>query len=383
MAESKTSSEPRERDPFRTINPPLHRASTVLYPTYEEFLKADQPPYHGKVYGTFGSPVQLELERALEELEGGYACRVCPSGYDAICVVLMALTRSDDHILISDNVYGPTRHFCQRVLGKYRVEVETLPPTIGADVEPYIKPNTRLIYLESPGSNTFELQDVPAVTEVARSKGIVTALDNTWATPLFFKPFDHGVDISIHSGSKYMGGHSDALLGSITTNEAVFEKISRFYDAMEKFASPESCYAILKGLKTLELRLARHRSSALAIAAWLQEHPAVETVIHPALDSHPEHALWKRNFSGASGVFSFLLKDEPTRAGLSSLMDPMRVFKIGLSWGGFQSLIKAGKVTDRTHPFRYQDRTMIRLSVGLEEIDAMKADLADALDRLR
>ena len=207
MAESKL-------DPFQTINPPIHRASTVLYETYETyetFLEADQAPYHGKLYGTFGSPVQLELEKALAELEGAYACRVCHSGFDAIGVVLMAFTQSGDHILVCDNIYGPTRAFCDRVLAKYRVDVDYVPPTIGADIERFIKPNTKLIYLESPGSNTFELQDVPAVVEVARTRGIVTVLDNTWATPIFFKPFEHGVDISIHSGSKYIAGHSDAL----------------------------------------------------------------------------------------------------------------------------------------------------------------------------
>ena len=372
-----------EVDPFLTVNPPLHRASTVLYETYESYLKADRKPYHGKLYGTYGSPVQIELENALAELEGGHACRVCHSGLDAIATVLMAFTRSGDHILVCDNVYGPTRDFGDRVLTKYGVEVEYLSPTIGSDVERFLKPNTRLVYLESPGSNTFELQDVPAVVEIARAKNVVTVVDNTWATPLFFRPFERGVDVSIHSASKYIAGQSDTLLGTITTNEERFTELEAFYETIERFASPESCYTALKGLRTLPVRLTQHQVAALEIAKWLEGHPAVETVIHPALESHPEHRLWRRDMTGASGVFGFVLKKEPSRAELSTFLDPMQVFAIGLSWGGFQSLIKAGRVTDRVHPFRYRDRTIFRLSVGLEDVERMKADLGEALDRIR
>jgi cystathionine beta-lyase len=369
--------------PFLTVNPPVHRASTVLYETYESYLEADRRPYHGKLYGTYGSPVQLELESALAELEGGHGCRVCHSGLDAIETVLLAFTRSGDHILLCDNVYGPTRDFGDRVLAKYGVEVEYLPPTVGSDVERFLKPSTRLIYLESPGSNTFEIQDVPAVAEIAKAKSIVTVLDNTWATPLFFRPFEHGVDISIHSASKYIAGQSDTLLGAITASEARFPELAAFYETIERFASPESCYTALKGLRTLPVRLARHQTAALEIATWLSKHPSVETVIHPALESHPEHHLWRRDMTGASGVFGFVLKKEPSRADLSKFLDPMRVFAIGLSWGGFQSLIKAEPVTGRVHPCRYRDRTLFRLSIGLEDVEPMKADLGKALDRIR
>jgi len=371
-----------EADPFLTVNPPVHRASTVLYESYESYLKADRKPYHGKLYGTYGSPVQLELENALAELEGGHACRVCHSGLDAIETVLMAFTRSGDHILVCDNVYGPTRDFGDRVLAKYGVEVEYLPPTIAGDVERFLKPNTRLVYLESPGSNTFEIQDIPAVVEISRAKNIVTVLDNTWATPLFFRPFEYGVDVSIHSASKYIAGQSDTLLGTITTNEERFAELEAFYETIERFASPESCYTALKGLRTLPVRLAQHQAAALEIAKWLERHPSVETVIHPALESHPEHHLWRRDMTGASGVFGFILEKELPRAELSTFLDPMQVFAIGLSWGGFQSLIKAVRVTDRVHPFRYRDRTILRLSIGLEDVERMKADLGEALDRI-
>jgi cystathionine beta-lyase len=284
---------------------------------------------------------------------------------------------------VCDNVYGPTRDFGDRVLAKYGVEVEYLPPTTGSEVERFLKPSTRLLYLESPGSNTFELQDIRAVVEVAKAKSLLTVLDNTWATPLFCRPFELGVDVSIHSASKYIAGQSDTLLGTITTNEERFVELESFYETIERFAAPESCYTALKGLRTLPVRLKQHQAAALEIADWLQQHPAVETVIHPALESHPEHHLWRRDMTGASGVFGFLLKKEPPREAISRFLDPMEVFRIGLSWGGFQSLIKPVRVTDRVHPFRYRDRTIFRLSVGLEDVELMKSDIGEALDRIR
>jgi len=379
----KTTPGDPEPDQFLTVNPPIHRASTVLYESYEDYLRADRRPYHGKLYGTYGSPVQLELESALAELEGGHACRACHSGLDAIETVLMAFTRSGDHALLCDNVYGPTRDFSDRVLAKYGVEVEYLPPTVGSDVDRFLKPNTRILYLESPGSNTFELQDVPAVVEAVKTRNVVTVLDNTWATPLFCRPFELGVDVSIHSASKYIAGQSDTLLGTITANEERFAELESFYETIERFASPESCYTALKGLRSLSVRLAHHQAAGLEVARWLEEHTAVETVIHPALVSHPEHHLWLRHMKGASGVFGFILKKEPSREEVSRFLDAMDVFRIGLSWGGFQSLIKPVRVTDRVHPFRYRDRTIFRLSIGLEEVGRMKTDIGEALDRIR
>jgi len=372
-----------EPDPFLTVNPPIHRASTVLYETYEDYLRADRKPYHGKLYGTYGSPVQLELERALAGLEGGHACRVCHSGLDAIETALMAFTRSGDHVLVCDNVYGPTRDFGDKVLAKYGVEVEYVPPTVGSDIERFLKPNTRLVYLESPGSNTFELQDVPAVAAAAKARNVVTVLDNTWATPLFLRPFEKGVDVSIHSASKYIAGQSDTLLGTITANEERFPELESFYETIERFAAPESCYTTLKGLHTLPVRMKQHQAAGLEIARWLAAHAAVETVIHPALESHPEHHLWRRDMTGASGVFGFILEKDPSREEISRFLDRMKVFRIGLSWGGFQSLIKAVRVKDRVHPLRYRDRTIFRLSVGLEDAERMKVDLGEALDRIR
>lgn len=367
---------------FRGVNPPIHLASTVLYDTYESFLEAERPPYHGKLYGTYGSPVQLELERSLCELEGGFQTRACHSGFDAIGTVLMAFASTGDHLLVCDSVYGPTRDFCTRVLSRYGVEVEYVPATVGEDIASCLRPSTRLIYLESPGSNTFELQDVPAVAAVARERGVVTVLDNTWSTPLLFDAFAHGVDVTIHSASKYIVGHSDTLLGTITAREEHFPAIEAFYETTERFAAPESCYRALKGLQTLWTRLSVQSGVALDLARWLSGRDEVDRVLYPALESHPEHELWRRDFTGASAVFGFTLTQEPDREAWSRFLDPMSVFELGLSWGGYQSLIKVGKATDRSLPSRYEDQTIVRLSVGLEEPDSLREDLDRAFHRL-
>jgi len=370
---------------FGTVNPPVHHASTVLYDSYEAFLDADRAPYHGKLYGTFGSPVQLALEKELATIEGGYRSLVCHSGFDAIGVVLMAFTKASDHILVSDNVYGPTRDFCSRVLRKYGVDVDYFSPGSPDAAEALVKPSTKLIYLESPGTGTFEVSDVPRFVAIARKHGLISVLDNTWATPLYFKSFEYGIDVSIHSGSKYIAGHSDVLLGTMTANEERFPELLSFYEATERFAAPDSCYQALKGLQTLPVRLARHEASAGAMASFLEEHPAVSDVLYPALESHPEHDLWKRDFLGASGVFGFTLKSEPSREQLSTFIDPMRSFALGLSWGGFQSLVSVipkGSPAGRVHPHRYRDKTIVRLSIGLENVDELEEDVADALARL-
>ena len=269
MSKAKDDRNPGEEG-FRGVNPPIHLASTVLYDTYESFLEAERTPYHGKLYGTYGAPVQLELERALCELEGGFQTRVCHSGFDAIGTVLMAFASAGDHVLVCDSVYGPTRDFCTRVLSRYGVEVEYVPPTVGEDIASYLRPRTRLVYLESPGSNTFELQDVPAVTAVARERGVATLLDNTWSTPLHFDAFAHGIDVTVHSASKYIVGTSDTLLGSITANAEHFPTIESFYETTERFAAPESCYRTLKGLHTLPARLRAQSEVALELARWLE-----------------------------------------------------------------------------------------------------------------
>src|ERR1700721_1139000 len=295
--------------PVRTITPPIYKASTVLFDSYEDLKKADAGRYEGVTYGTGRLPTQREFENSMAALEGGYCTRAFQSGIAAISGTLLAFTKQGDHILLCDNIYGPTRRFCTQILRKFGVQTDFVPPTVGQDVEKYIKAETRLIFLESPGTGTLEIQDIRAVTEVARRRGLITIVDNTWATPLYMNPFALGADVSIHAISKYIAGYSDVLLGTATATE---------------------------------------------------EHA---DVLHPALPGHPQHALWLRDFTGSSGLFSFTLKAEPTKAQMSRFVDGLRHFGIGYSWGGFKSLITAGFPT-RTLPPRYAGRTIIRLSIG-------------------
>lgn len=366
---------------YHSINPPIYHASTVLFDDYVELKAAGQGQYDGFTYGTDGSPTQQAFERAMTELEGGYRTRAFPSGLLAITSTLQAFLQSGDHLLICNSVYGPVRRFAANVLDKFGVKTSYFPANIGADIEAYITPQTRFILLESPGSNTFEVQDVPAVVKVARQHGILTAIDNTWATPLFFQPFAHGVDISIHSVTKYISGHSDVLLGSVTVTEACYERFQRLCRALEIFAPQDACYLALRGLKTLKVRLRQHETAALELATWLQGKAAVEAVLHPALPSHPEHAVWQRDFTGSSGIFSFVLQPEYEEEAVARFVDSLELFGIGYSWGGFKSLVTAGKFA-QSDISRYRDRWMIRLNVGLEDVADLKADVQQALAKL-
>ncbi len=367
---------------YHCINPPIYHASTVLFESYAELCSANQGQYDGFTYGTDGSPTQRAFEEAMRDLEGGYFTRAFPSGLLAITSVLQAFLQSGDHLLVCNSVYGPVRRFAANVLAKFGVTTSYFPANCGADIELYIRPETRFILLESPGSNTFEIQDVPAVTEVARRHGILTAIDNTWATPLFFKPFDHGIDISIHSVTKYISGHSDVLLGTATVTQACYERFYKLCRSLEIFAPQEACYLALRGLKTLKVRLAQHAASALELATWLEGQGAVEAVLHPALPAHPEHAIWKRDFTGASGIFSFVLKPQYGQEAVERFVDALELFGIGYSWGGFKSLVTAGRFA-QSELSRYGDRWIIRLNIGLEEVEDLKADVAQALLRLQ
>lgn len=365
----------------KTVNPPLYTGSTVLFDNYEDFLLAGKGQYEGIVYGTDRLPTQRAFEEAMQRLEGGALTRAFQSGINAIINGFLAFTSSGDHILICDNVYGPTRRFCRKVLTRYGVEVGFMPPAVGADIVSLIRPNTKVIFLESPGSNTFEIQDIPAITKIARSKGIVTMLDNTWATPLYLRPFDLDVDISIQSVTKYICGHSDVLLGAVTVNQQYAGTFDRFYQVMETFASPQDCYLALRGLRTLEVRLQRHSHSAMMIAEWLQQHELVEQVLHPALASHPQHQLWQRDFSGSSGLFAFLFKKEYTDEEIGNFINTLQHFGLGYSWGGFKSLITAGRY-QRSTQSDFSGRTVIRLNIGLEDPEDLITDLTHGVEQL-
>jgi len=365
----------------KTINPPVHHASTVLFENYADLRAAARDEYSGVSYGTAGLPVQRAFENAMTELEGGAITKAFQSGINAITTALMAFTRSGDHILVVDNVYGPTRRFCDRTLAKFGVRTEYLPSAVGADVQAHIKPETSLIFLESPGSNTFEIQDTPAITAIAREREIVTIMDNTWATPHFLKPFDLGVDVIIQSVTKYISGHSDVLLGTVTVQADRVDAFRRFCRTMELYASPDDCYLALRGLKTLALRLSHHETAALKLATWLAGLDIVQHVLHPALPEHPQHDLWQRDFTGSTGLFGFILKQEYPEEKVAAFIDALQLFGLGFSWGGYKSLMTVGKYR-RTAASDYSERTVFRVNVGMEDADDLIADLKNGLRHL-
>jgi len=366
----------------RTVNPPLYTGSTVLFDSYEDLMLANSGGYAGITYGTDRLPTQRAFEEVLKNFENGHLTRAFQSGISAITNTLLAFTVSGDHILVCQNVYGPTAHFCQKSLTKYNINVTFVPPAVGVERDGYIEKNTRLIFLESPGSNTFEIQDIPAITELAQAKGIITVLDNTWATPLYLKPFDLGIDISVQSVTKYIAGHSDVLLGAVTVNEKCSEVFAEYYKVMEIFASPHDCYLALRGLKTLPVRLKQHEASALQIANWLQTAELVDRVIHPALPVHPQHRIWQRDFSGSSGLFAFTFKENYSSEQIAAFINSLELFGIGYSWGGFKSLITAGKFS-RTAESEYYGKNMIRLNIGLEDAEDLMQDLARGFDIMK
>lgn len=361
----------------RTINSPVYNGSTVLLDSYEDLALVNSGQYDGITYGTDRLPTQREFEEALRGFEGGQLTRAFQSGLSAITNTLFAFTQSGDHILVCENVYGPTARFCRKVLAKYNIEVTFLSAAAGQEIHDQIRPNTRLVYLESPGSNTFEIQDIRAITAIAAENDIITVLDNTWATPLYLKPFSLGVDVSIQSVTKYISGHSDLLLGAVTVNEKWASHFADYYKVMENFASPQDCYLALRGLRTLPVRLRQHENSALKIADWLETVELVEKVIHPALPSHPQHHLWKRDFSGSTGLFAFTFKDSVSDDQVAMFINSLKLFGIGYSWGGFKSLVTAGKYP-RSAALEYAEKTIVRLNIGLEDADDLRADLENA-----
>ena len=368
----------RDSSTATTINPPLYRGSTVLFNCYEDMVKAAAHQYDGITYGTDRLPTQRQFEEAMRQLEGSAITRIFPSGINAIQSALLAFAKAGDHILVCDNAYGPGQRFCRKILARYQVAHTVVPPNVGADIEQYIRPETRCILLESPGSLTFELQDIPAITAIARRNNIVTILDATWATPLFLKPFALGVDVTIHSVTKYIAGYSDVLAGTVSVNDRHAGEFERFYQVMESYTPAEECYLALRGLHTLATRLRQHERSALAIASWLSSHPLVDEVLHPALPQHPEHHIWKRDFTGSSGLFGFTCKEDYTTAQLARFIDSLQLFALGYSWGGYKSLLTAAK-TGRATPCRYAGKTIVRLNIGLEDAGDLMNDLEHGL----
>jgi cystathionine beta-lyase len=371
------------RDPeshFGVVNPPIYRASTILYPTVAALEAPRQ--VRGVYYGRGGTPTTFALEDAIAALDGAHGAVITGSGKTAIAQALLAFLRAGDHLLMVDSAYAPTRQFCDRVLSRFGVETTYYDPLIGAGIEQVIRPNTRVIFLESPGSLTFEVQDVPAITGVARGRGVLTMLDNTWATPLYFKAFNHGIDVSIQAATKYTGGHSDLMMGIVTCTEMLYEPLRKGMYDLGSYVSPDDCYQALRGLRTLSVRLERHQANALRLATWLRGRPEVARVLYPALPDDPGHALWRRDFLGASGLFGVILRP-CSKAAVAAMVEGLELFGMGYSWGGYESLIIP------TQPERYRTATTwqaegpcLRIHAGLEDPDDLIADLAAGFERL-
>jgi cystathionine beta-lyase len=369
------------RDPHRFhgfVNTPIYRGSTVLFPTLAAIEANDQE----FTYGRLGSPTVRALEAAIAELEGGHATLLTPSGLSAVATTFLALLSAGDHVLISDSVYRPTRRFADHALKRFGVETTYYDPRIGERIAGLLRPNTKLVFTESPGSQTFEVQDLPAIAAAAHAHGALVALDNTWATPLYFKPFAHGADISIQAATKYIVGHADAMLGAITATESVAPRIAQAHDDLGLCPGPEDVYLGLRGFRTLSVRLARHQASGLAIAEWLQTRPEVARVLHPALPADPGHAIWRRDFTGASGLFSIVLKPVPKKA-VGAMLDGLELFGMGYSWGGFESLIIPFDPRSYRTATDWTDKgPALRLHIGLEDVDDLKAALEAGFARL-
>jgi len=361
------------RDFHGFVNPPVVHGSTVLFPDTAT-MEARSQKY---TYGTRATPTTDALCRAFDELEGSAGTVLVPSGLAAISIPFLAYLSAGDHALIVDSVYTPCRNFCNTMLKRLGVDVDYYDPEIGAGIEALIKPNTRLVHTEAPGSNTFEMQDIRAISEVAHRHGCVVTMDNTWATPLYFRPLDFGVDVSIHATTKYPSGHSDIVMGSVSANAKHWPKLEETRIAMGICGAPDDSYQILRGLRTMGIRLEHHQRSALEIAQWLEGHDGVARVLHPALPSFPGHEIWKRDFKGSSGVFSMVLKTDSAhaRARTHAFLDELTYFGLGYSWGGFESLAVAVNLSDRTIRKGPDDGVVIRLQIGLEDVADLKKDL--------
>ncbi|MEM6973832.1 MAG: cystathionine beta-lyase [Pseudomonadota bacterium] len=380
----------------RTVNPPLTRASTIVFPTYADLQAANRTRSgDGLTYGLHGVQSTYELEEALCAIEigdrdpAGYRTRLTQTGLMAVTMPMLAILSPGDHCLLPDSVYGETRNFARRTLSRLKVEVEYYDPLIGGEIAVLMRETTRLILVESPGSWTFEMQDIPAIAAAAHAGGALVMMDNTWATPLYFNAFDHGVDISMQALTKYVGGHADLLFGSVTASEEVYSRyLQPFWRDLGAGVSPDDAWLALRGLRSMPTRLSHHHAAGVRVGAWLMTRAEVAEVIHPAMPHDPGHALWQRDFTGAGSLFAFVLpEDRSSDAHVAALVDDLALFSMGFSWGGYESLIlptnpqAARTATTWPRPGRPGGRVM-RLYIGLEDPEDLIADLAAGLDRL-
>ena len=369
------------------VNPPVFHASTILSENVAEFRRRrqnwilEQP---GTYYGRFGTPTIEALQEAIAALEGGHRTVVYPSGLAACAGALLAFLSAGDQLLMSDTVYGPTRNFATGFLKRFGVSTTFFDPLAGSSIESLIRPETRVIYLESPGSLTFEVQDVPAIAEAAHRRGITVIADNTWGTPLYFKPFAHGVDVSVQAATKYIVGHSDAMLGAITCTKEAWPRLRRSTHELGQTAGPDDVYLGQRGLRTLAVRLKQHWKAGVALAEWIARRPEVERVLHPALPGDPGHAIWKRDFTGACGLFGVVLKEGITERALGAMIDGLELYGIGSSWGGFESLIVPFDPRETRSATQWPHKgPCFRIHAGLENVEDLIADLEAGFERLR
>jgi cystathionine beta-lyase len=364
------------RDPFAHhgyVNTPVYRASTLLYPTAEDYL-AHRGRYQ---YGRRGTPTSEALQTALADIEGPQCAGVAllPSGLAAVSAALLSVLRAGDHVLVTDSAYGPTRNFCDSILSRYGIATTYYDPRIGSGIAALMKPNTRAVFVESPGSLSFEVQDVPSIAAAAHARGAMVLMDNTWASPIYFRPLEMGVDLSIQSGTKYIGGHSDVMLGTVAANKTAWPRLAETVYASGLCLGPDDMFLGLRGLRTMGVRLAQHYASGMKVARWLETRPQVLRVVHPALEGHPDHALWKRDFTGACGLFSVVLKPAPVAA-VHAFLDALTLFGIGASWGGYESLaIPFDCAPVRTATPWAPGGPTVRFHIGLEDVADLIADL--------
>jgi cystathionine beta-lyase len=374
------------------VNPPIYQTSTIVFPTYKDFMYAERGysnndlvhPYELK-YGRYGTQTNFALEQAISEIEGGYNTFVTSSGAAAINTALIAFLKQGDHMLVVDNVYSPTRGFADKFLKKFGIETTYFDPHIGEGIAKLIKKNTKVIFMESPGSQTFEIQDVPAICKIAKKHNIVTILDNSWASGIYFKPFDYGVDISVMALTKYINGHSDIMMGSITVQEKYFRVMYEAFRYMAVTAAPYSSYMVQRGLRTAKLRMDHCFKSGLEMAQWLESRPEVEKVLYPALPSDANHQLWKRDFTGAAGLFSIILDKKYSNEALARMLDKLHYYGMGYSWGGYESLMipfDASSIRTATK-YSYANKTALRINIGLEDVEDLKNDLEAGFKRLK
>jgi cystathionine beta-lyase len=378
------------RDPeghHGAVNIPVYRASTILQPS----LKALADAYSARAqdeqvttYGRAGTPLTYAFENTVAELEGGYRAMAYPSGAGACSGAILSVVKAGDHILMVDNIYGPTRHFCDTVLKRLGVETQYFKTSIDmASFKALFRPNTTLVFIESPGSLTFEMLDVPAIAEITHRHGAKLAMDNTWGTPLYFKSFSHGVDLSVHAATKYIVGHSDAMLGIVIANKETWPQLRDTARTIGANAGPDEVYLGLRGIRTMAVRLPRHMESGITVADWLRGREEVTSVRHPALPQDPGHAIWKRDFLGACGLFAFELQKKYSDAAVAEFVDHLELFGIGYSWGGYESLVSVPVIKSVRTAEPWSDHgTLIRLHIGLEDAGDLIADLKAGFDRL-